>query len=292
MTPRAASERSQQIALAISSARLQAAERDLAGDVGGESLGAAHEVLEHGVLVDQVGVHRARAHCVDRDAGRTELERHRLRQQDDTRLGGAVRAEEREGPLAGLARHVADPAADALGHHALGAGLRDEPGAHDVHVEHAAELVGRHAEQGAEAEPRPTSTRHVGDQADGAQRVGDGCHRRLHGRLVGDVGHRRRGPHPQRLELGHQRGQVVAAGRAVRRRLVVGARDVDHPDVGAPRRQLQCRGPPDAAGPRRARDQRHLAREPARPGSVCETHRANVAGGAPVQGVVPACGPR
>ena len=91
---------------------------------------------------------------------------------------------------------------------------------------------------------------------------------------------------PSVCDLGHQRGQVVAGGRAVRRRLVVGPRDVDHPDVGAAPGQLQRRGPADAAGSRRTRHQGHLARERASSGSVCETHRANVAGGAPSEGWV------
>ena len=54
--------------------RLEAPEWDLAGDVGGQAVGAAHEPLEHGVLVDEVGVHRARADGVDGDALGPELE--------------------------------------------------------------------------------------------------------------------------------------------------------------------------------------------------------------------------
>ena len=115
-------------------------------------------------------------------------------------------------------------------------------------------------------------------------------------RLVGHVGHRGRRRAPQRGDLLGQRGQVVAAGGAVGRRLGVGPGDVEAGHVRPARGQRQRGGPPDAPRPGRPGDQRHPARERARLEFVCETHRANVAtmrAAAPpaVRGVVP-CGPR
>ena len=92
--------------------------------------------------------------------------------QDHAGLRRAVGAQEGEGPLARLARDVADPTADAGRHHAGGAGLRHQPRADDVDVEDAAELVGRDVEQGAEAEAGAAPAGDVRHERDGTELLG------------------------------------------------------------------------------------------------------------------------
>ncbi len=115
---------------------------------------------------------------------------------------------------------------------------------------------------------------------------------RLHGVLVGDVGLDGQRPHAERRDLGRQRGQVVAAGGAVGRGVVVGPGDVQAGDVRAAPGQLERRGPPDPPRSGRSRHQRDPPFERARSGSVCETHPANVAtnaDGRAVRGVALPC---
>jgi hypothetical protein len=166
------------------------------------------------------------------DAGRPELHGHRLGEQDHARLRRAVGAEHGEAPLAGLARHVHDPAADAGGHHPLGARLGDEPRADEVDVEHAAELVGGDGHERPDAEADPAAAGDVGDLRDGAERRRDRRHRGLDRVGVGHVGPDRQGAAAEGLDLGDDRVEVVAGRDAVGRGLVVGAGDVEAGDVG------------------------------------------------------------
>ncbi len=197
--------------------------------------------------------------------------------------------EEGERALARLARDVADPPAASLGHHPVGTGLGHQPGAHHVDVEDPAELGRGDGDEGTEPETRPAAAGHVRHEGDGPELGADRAHRGFDGGLVRDVGDGRGGTHPQRCDLGGQRGQVAAAGGAVERGLVVGAGDVETGHVRAAPGQPQRGGPADAAGPRRPGDQRHLAFEGAGRRAVCETHpdkRRTIVGGVPSRGVL------
>ena len=101
---------------------------------------------------------------------------------------------------------------------------------------------------GPEPEARAAPAGHVGHQRDRPQLRARPGHGGLHRGLVGDVGLDRDRPHAERGELGGERGEVVAAGRAVEGRVGVGAGDVEAGHVGPARGQGDGGGPADAAG--------------------------------------------
>ena len=184
--------------------------------------------------------------------------RHRLGEQDHARLRRAVGAEHREAALAGLARHVADAAADAGGDHPLARtpstpatcrrGSRRAPGGTPS---------GGDRHERADAEADAAAAGDVGDLRDRAERRRWPRRRRPRPASASDTSARTataRRPSASISATTESRSSL--GGDAVRRRLVVGAGDVEAGDVGALARQPQRGGPPDAAGPGRAGDQR------------------------------------
>ena len=142
----------------------------------------------------------------------------------DTGLGGAVRAEHREAALAGLRRDVDDAPVATRGQHALRAGTRDDPRALQVHVDHAVPLALRDVQQRSDSHAqrrrhRRRCTRGRWRRARRAPASTAACtssHDDTSARSASDAP-------AEGLDLAHDLVELVGAGDAVRREVVVRA---------------------------------------------------------------------